>query len=37
MGRIPENPRNSAAFDNAGEFISYLDAAIDALESIDSI
>jgi len=35
--RIPENLQNSAAFDNAGEFISCLEIAIDALESIDSI
>jgi len=37
LERIPENLRNSAAFDNAEEFISYLDTAIDSLESIDSI
>ena len=34
LERMPENLRNSAAFDNAEEFISYLDTAIDALESI---
>jgi hypothetical protein len=35
--RIPENLQNSTAYENAEEFISYLDAAIDTLESIDSI
>jgi hypothetical protein len=35
--RIPENLQGSAAYESAEEFISCLDAAIDALDSIDSI
>jgi hypothetical protein len=35
--RIPENLKGSAAYENAEEFISCLDTAIDALEPIDSI
>lgn len=34
---IPENLHNAAVFDSSEEFVSYLDTAIDALESIDSI
>jgi hypothetical protein len=35
--RIPENLQSSAAFGNAEEFISLLDTAIEALDSIESI
>jgi hypothetical protein len=35
--RIPENLQGSAAYENAEEFITCLDSAIDALEPIDSI
>ena len=35
--RIPDNLRNSAVFDRAEEFISFLGTAIEALISIDSI
>jgi MinD-like ATPase involved in chromosome partitioning or flagellar assembly len=35
--RIPENLQNSSVYNRAEEFLEYVDAAIDALVSIDSI
>jgi hypothetical protein len=35
--RIPENLQGATVYENAEEFVSCLDAAIDALESIDEI
>jgi len=37
LSRIPENLQGSTRYDSAEEFISYLDEAIDALDSIASI
>jgi len=36
-GRIPENLQGSCAYDSAEEFISLVDEAIDALDSIASV
>jgi hypothetical protein len=35
--RIPENLQSSSVYDRAEEFISYLDDAIEALDSIESV